>query len=593
MKRLLHVILGLIVSFQIKALDPSHFTISRITAPYFIVDGNLETTITTAYVGFEIKNTSAVTYSGLVFSIPSIGTSVSGLNYNILSPSSREVVVGSLAPNTSKTCYFYVTYPADVTPVATFNVRLRDLTVIDKTQSFNIRNRSSISANAGGIATQAFANQDALGGLIIDTVTYTVGNVRNGDETDFQVAVSNQFDPTKMELLSTAVVQSNVPGIPAGATDSLYFISGNGSAGASIKVVFRFRIKSFGFTNFLLPCAGATSGSTNYKYQLNSSLGNGSPVTVTSSANPLILKKYSDKVNYLLCEEATFRVSVKNPGTVDVSIDSLVDQLPAGFTYQSLTIASGVTTDNSVSYPSAGSTTALKYVGGVDLSSVVSYRIPAGDSIQLIYTATAPCTIGSNLSSTVRGYVGSTEFDNDQIVVNVVESLPVKWINVNAAPLGSGVKLSWKVVEDEGPFEYTVQHSQSGTGWVDIGKIISANAGLATLSYEFIHPSMYRGANLYRIVAKDPMMKLNISRVVALNNNNNDKKIRLLSNPVADNVIRFIANESGFINLMNSSGNVIWSGFISSGYNQISSPNIIKGIYWLRSGKNQEVITVQ
>jgi len=592
MKRLLHVILGLLVAFQMQALDPSHFTITRITAPYFIVDGNAPSTITTAYVGFEVKNTSNVIYTGLVFSIPSIGTSVAGQNYSVLSPVSREVVIGTLAPNATKACYFFVTYPANVTPVATFNTRLRDLTVIDKTQSFSIRNRSSISANAGGIATQAFANQDVLGGLIIDTVTYTVGNVQNGDETDFQVAVSNQFDPTKMELLSTAVVQSNVPGIPAGATDSLYFISGNGSNGASIKVVFRFRIKSFGFTNFLLPCAGATSGSTNYKYQLNADLNNGSPVTVTSTANPLIIKKYSDKVNYLICEEATFRVAVKNPGTVDVSIDSLVDQLPAGFTYQSLTITSGVTTTNSVSYPNTGAISALKYTGGVDLSSIVSYRIPAGDSIQLIYTATAPCTIGSNLSSTVRGYVGSTEFDNDQIVVNVVESLPVKWINFNAAPFGNGVKLSWKVVEDEGPFEYTVQHSQSGTGWVDIGKIISANTGLATLSYEFIHPSMYRGANLYRIVAKDPTMKLNISRVVALNNND-DKKFRLLSNPVTDNVIRFIANESGLMNLMNASGNVIWSGFISSGYNQISSPNIIKGIYWLRSGKNQEVITVQ
>jgi hypothetical protein len=62
------------------SLDPTHFTITRVTAPYFIVDGNSPATITKAYVGFEIKNNSnsGVTYSGLRFTITSIATSVVG-----------------------------------------------------------------------------------------------------------------------------------------------------------------------------------------------------------------------------------------------------------------------------------------------------------------------------------------------------------------------------------------------------------------------------------------------------------------------------------------------------------------------------------
>jgi uncharacterized repeat protein (TIGR01451 family) len=581
------------MSFQVFSLDPNHFTITRISAPYFIVDGNAETTVTTAYVGFEVKNTSAVTYSGLIFSITSIGTSVSGQNYTVISPVSRQVIVGTLEPNATKVCYFYVSYPANTTPVATFNVRLNDATATDKTQSFSIRNRSSISANAGGIATQSFANQDALGGLIIDTVTYTVGNVRNGDESDFQVAVSSSFDPTKMELFSTSIVQSSVPGIPVGTTDSLYFITGNGSTGATIKVVWRFRIKSFGFTNFLLPCAGSTSGSTNYKYQLNTSLGSGSPVTVAATANPLVITKKSDKLIYRTCEEATFTVTIKNPGTVNVSIDSLVDQLPTGFTYQTLSVGSDVSATNSVEYPNTGALTSLKFVGGVSVSTAVSYLIPAGDSVELIYTATAPCVSVSNLTTTVRGYVGSLEFDNDQNTISVSATLPVSWQRFEVKKQGTGAKLIWTVSEEEGPYTYSIQHSQTGTGWVELASMNDQNAGQAVTNYEYLHPVLPRGNNMYRIIATNIDGKKNISKVASLHNNIRDLSIRILSNPVTTGLLRFNAEESGSADIINTSGQVVWSGRVNVGINQIQLSLINTGNYWLRFDNQSTQFTIQ
>src|SRR5436190_10223532 len=317
------------------ALNPVHFTITRITAPYFVIDGNSPSTITKAYVGFEVMNNSnsATTYSGLKFTITSIGTSVVGQNYSIVAPISGIVNVGTLAPGETKVCYYYISYPANTTPTATFNVQLSEATASWKTQSFNIYNRSSISANAGGIATQAFANQDLIGGIIIDTVTYTVGNVQNGDESDFQVAVSSGFDPTKVTLLSTRVFSSAVPGIAAGTTGSLYFITGNGSNGATVKVIWTFRITGVNFTTYLLPCAGSTSGSTNYKYALNTSLGSGTPITISSSANPLTITKTSDQSLYHVNNTATFTITIANPGIYDVTIDTVIDSLPPGFTF--------------------------------------------------------------------------------------------------------------------------------------------------------------------------------------------------------------------------------------------------------------------
>src|SRR5258706_927886 len=297
------------------ALDPNHFTITRISAPFFIVDGNSPATITKAYVGFEVKNNSnsATTYAGLKFTITSIGTSVVGQNYGIVSPASGILNVGTLAPGASKVCYFYVSYPASVSPQGTFNIQLSDNTASWKTQSFIIYNRSSISANAGGTATQTVSNQDLIGGIISDDVTYVVGNVQNGDESDFQVAVSTQFDPTKVTLLSTQVIASAVPGIPNGATDSLYFITGNGTNGASITIRWTFRIAATNFTTYLLPCAGSTSGGSNYKYALNTSLGSGSPITVSSAANPLTITKTSDHPVYSVSSPAIFTITIQNP----------------------------------------------------------------------------------------------------------------------------------------------------------------------------------------------------------------------------------------------------------------------------------------
>ncbi len=592
MRKILALI-GFLISTQAFSLDPNHFTITRISAPYFIVDGNLETTITTAYVGFEVRNTSAVTYSGLIFSIPSIGTSVVGQNYTVISPVSRQVVVGTLAPNASKVCYFYVSYPANTTPVATFNVRLNDATATDKTQAFSIYNRSSISANAGGIATQAFANQDALGGLIIDTVTYTVGNVRNGDESDFQVAVSNSFDPTKMELLSTSVVQSSVPGIPLGATDSLYFVTGNGSTGATIKVVWRFRIKSFGFTNFLLPCAGATSGASNYKYQLNSSLGNGSPVTVAPTANPLTITKRSNKSIYRICEEATFTVTIKNPGTVDVSIDSLVDQLPTGFTYQSLTVSSDVSITNSVEFPNTGALESLKYVGGVTVSSAVSYLIPAGDSVELIYTAIAPCVPTSNLTTTARGYVGSLEFDNDQNTVSVSATLPVLWQSFGVKKYGNSAKLTWTVSEEQGPVKYTIQQSQTGNGWVDIATVSGTSISSTEATYDYIHTALSRGNNFYRIVSIDAVGNRNISKVVTLHHMTYKNLLRVYANPVTDGILRFNIEEAGLVEMINAGGQILWTKRVEQGFHQIPVSHFKNGSYWLKTGNVQELIQLR
>lgn len=498
------------------SLDPNHFTINRITAPYFIVDGNTPTTLTKAYVGFEVKNNSnsATTYNNLKFTISSIGTSVVGQNYSVVSPATGIINVGTLAPGETKVCYFYVAYPANVTPQATFNVVLSDNTASSKTQAFVIRNRSSISANAGGAATQTFTNQDLIGGTVIDDVTYAVGNVQNTDESDFQVAVSTQFDPTKVTLLSTQVISSSVPGINVGTTDSLYFITGNGSNGATVTVRWTFRITGFNFTTYLLPCAGSTSGATNYKYALNTSLGTGSPVTVSAGANPLTITKTSDKSVYGVSAPAVFTITISNPGAYGVTIDKITDQIPAGFSYQSLNGTSQVTTANSTAVPTVGATGAITFEGGVTTAGNTSYYVPAGGNIVLKYNALSAAAPAANLVTNARDYVGITEVGVAQNTVGVSTTLPVSLLSYNAAWMNDYTKLNWVAISENNSQSIIIERNNNGS-FIKIGELSAIIAADAT-TYSFIDSFPATGTNQYRLKFVDNNGTFKYSPVVYL-----------------------------------------------------------------------------
>jgi uncharacterized repeat protein (TIGR01451 family) len=496
-------------------LDPNHITITRISAPYFIVDGNVPATVNKAYVGFEVKNNSnsATTYSGIQFSITSISTSVVGQTYSLVSPANGICNVGTLAPGESRVCYFYVSYPAHTTAQATFNIQLANNTAGIKTTSFIIYNRSCISANAGGTATQTFTNQDIIGGLVYDDVTYAVGNVQNGDESDFQVAVSSSFDPTKILLLGTQVIASTVPGIPVGATDSLYFITGNGSTGASVTIRWTFKISATNFTTYLLPCAGATSGATNYKYALNTNLGQGTPITVTSAANPLTISKSSDQSLYGVNTTATFTITINNPGSYGVTIDKITDEIPSGFSFLSMDATSQVTSSNSTVIPSAGATGTITFEGGVNSGGISSYYIGAGSSIVLKYKATVRSTPAQNLLTTVRDYVGITQVGSATNTVSASNTLPVNLLSFNGNWIDSRIQLTWKTASESNCRIMEIEKYAAGS-FQKIGEVQPLNSS-SVQSYSFTD-AVVTDNNQYRLKITDNDGRYSYSQVISL-----------------------------------------------------------------------------
>jgi uncharacterized repeat protein (TIGR01451 family) len=595
--RLLATTLVLLVSFSAQALNGNHFTINRITAPYFIVDGNQPATINKAYVGFEIINhsNSANTYSNLMFTITSVTSSVSGQNYSVLAPVSGQFAIGTLAPGESRVCYFYVAYPASVTPIGTFNVRLSDNTISDKTTSFSIRNRSSISANAGGLATQNFANQDLLGGIVTDDVTYTVGNARNGDEVDFQISVAPLFDPTKLMLLSTQVISSTLPTVTTGRTDSLYYIlAANGSTGSQVTIRWTFKIVGFNFKNYFLPCSGATSGNTNYKYQLNTALGaNGDSISISSTANKLFITKTSNKRVYEMCETATFTITISNPGTFGVSIDSLTDEIPSTFSYQGVTASSGINNSMCTKAPAVGSTGLLTWVGGIQSGGNTSFYIPAGQSVSLIYTATAGCTITGNLNTTVKGFVGTTEFDQDQNTVMVAAVLPVQFLDIAAKKKATGVEVSWRTAEEISVEKFQVERSVNGGAWETLTSLAPKGTRSSVNQYTYFDALPGKGQNTYRIREVATTGKTSFSRIALVDAADATDKLMVFPNPVQNQMIQVRLEEAATIELFSNAGALVYKRALPVGQHTITLPNLPKGNYQLRAGSRQTKLLIQ
>lgn len=559
------IFFALLFSFlSASALNPAHFTITRISAPYFVVDGNSAATgPLTAYVGFRVTNSSATTYSNLKFTINSVTSSVAGQNYTLTSPASGIVAVGTLAPGESKVCYYYVTYPAHTTAQGTFNYTLSDATASPKTGSFVINNRASISANAGGLATQSINSQDLIGGIVYDDVTYTLGNIRNGDEADFQISVSTQFNPTKLALLKTEVITSTVPGVAAGTTNQLYFTTTANQSSGTVTIRWTFRIAAFNFTSLVLPYAGATSGSSNYKYAISTDLGSGTPIVVSAAANPLIITKTSDKTIYSPNSTAIFTVTIQNPGVYSITIDKITDEIPAGFTYQGLHATSAVTTLNSTSVPAAGTTGTITFEGGVVSGANTSYVVPNGGSIVLKYTATSPATQAINLLTTAKGFIGTTQFGLALNTVHVSTTLPVTLTSFRASWIDSRVKLDWSTESETNSRSYEIERSRDNLGFQKIGERIAQGNSSVRSYYNFVDSFPGRGKNLYRLKMVDQDGKYQYSPVVVMQYQNEATGLsNVYPNPFVGNIqfgVTVKEDQLVHIHLLDESGRAVLS----------------------------------
>lgn len=373
-------------------------SVTMISSPQLTLDSNkpCQEGPQAAYVAFRVSNTSGTTLTNLRATITGFASGIV-----LGGGQAAEQYVGRLEAGTSRVLYWFVSYSClNVGSAATLTVRVTDATAGFTSGSGTVTTTSMVSAQAGGVLTSGTMGAGAVVGQTIEfDVAYEFGGASVGDSYNLQVAGNPAFNAGCFQLVRMQIFSSGITAAPAaaaGTLDTPYFSANNNQGGSKIPLVVRYSFKYLcaNTVSTARPYSNQFSGgqlkySSNYDIFVGPTLpGATNPFTVSKTASPAVLS---------VGGTATFTVSVQNPSAFAAEVDSIVDVLPAGVTYDSIAAGSGVTAANSGTVPAAGSTGRIVFRG--------PYAIARGATLSLVYKVTLPSQAGqfTNSASAATG----------------------------------------------------------------------------------------------------------------------------------------------------------------------------------------------
>lgn len=371
------------------------------------------------YVTFRITNTSGAAVSN-------VSATLSGFGAGIVLAGGQAATqfVGTVAAGQSRVVYWFITYPS------TFNVRqVLTVSITDgaggtASGSGPVRTMAMISAQAGGNTTSSTIGAGAVVGQIIPLdVVFTFKGWKAGDTFNLQPAGNTSFPAGCFQLISTQIIaaENNLSSVmPPGTMNQQFFIatvsSSGGGSSWNVTVRYQFRYLCAGATGTPLPYSNELSG-TQLKYSANFGSGGGVPAPIPPAPSPsasFTITKGVSAIQLPSGGTVTYTVSIQNISTFAVTIDSIMDVLPAGTSYGGLTASSGVTAANSGSTPAAGATGTITFRGNPG----TTYAVGAGATLTLQYTVSVPNAAGQ-YTNAASAYVGTTLLGNAAVTVTV------------------------------------------------------------------------------------------------------------------------------------------------------------------------------
>lgn len=164
-------------------------------------------------------------------------------------------------------------------------------------------------------------------------------------------------------------------------------------------------------------------------------------------------------------------------------------------------------------------------------------------------------------------------------------ALPLQWRSFSAELVDKSVLLDWSTYDENNTLDFIIQHSANGINWDSIGRVDALGSSSSDNRYSFLHQSPYSGQNYYRLLQRDKDGKFSLSKIVAISYASSFDDSRVFPNPVEKNSILHFSNGiSGKIQIYNSIGQVVSNIQLQTISNQIQVPNLIPGLYWIKTG---------
>src|SRR5262249_16169584 len=118
--------------------------------------------------------------------------------------------------------------------------------------------------------------------------------------------------------------------------------------------------------------------------------------------NAFTISKSASPTSLVSGGTATYTVTLTNTSSFDSSIDSFIDVLPSGVTYQGFAAGSDVTSSSSSSVPSVGASGTITWTAmqtAPPPATNHAYYVAANSSIKLVYNVNVPNSAGTYTNS--------------------------------------------------------------------------------------------------------------------------------------------------------------------------------------------------
>ena len=547
-------------------LSSSKVQLSNATGPYFILDSNNPCTDgpTASYVGVKIINTYSSSIKNVVVRMDSIGTS----NNRVVNMSDSSLSLGNILSGDSSTAFFYVKYPCSINTASTFYFSVSDDSTGTVSYSFTVTTISVISSNAGGlIVGRSTGISTLLGGIVSDTITYEMGNINKANDI---VSISpngdSLFDSKKLVLLSSKIISSQLPFIPVGTRDDLYFVlpSNNNThpSAPQIKVVYTYVNKSTQYANPLLPFAYNKSGAQN-KYTSNYGDTSGAlagyiSIPAASNLQPLRITRSINTTINNACDTVTYTIDISNPTTERVQFNTLIDSLPNNFTFLGLTAASDIDSSNALSLPQSGATGIIHFIGGVYVDSIppcYSFIVEPSDTLTVSYQVKISCSqtdtsaqVSKSILS-IGGYHSSSDTSINCVGCSVAP-LPVDLTYFEAQPsINHTAFLSWSTASEINNSHFEIERSYDGRVFETVGEVAGNGNSQHLIRYSYTDQAISPSENtaFYRLkqVDFDGAFEYSDIRVVRFDQIVEGMYLKAYPNPFFDEVILMVSLPQG------------------------------------------------
>lgn len=183
-------------------------------------------------------------------------------------------------------------------------------------------------------------------------------------------------------------------------------------------------------------------------------------------------------------------------------------------------------------------------------------------------------------------------------------ALPVDLISFSGKKTGNSNTLEWKTVNETKMKSYTVERSETGTGFSDIGTVLSNNTGKNQFNYRLTDDAISNsvGGYYYKLRMEEMDGKVNFSRMIFVKNPDTQSALVLqhCQTLVGDDISYELVSDTErlvHITLFNILGNRVrtWEKSLSKGSNQIKDDmtKLNSGLLFLSIQADDQPVIVQ